>query len=163
MQSPLRLERLVRDADFGRGYQRDLYAQAWALVYFLRTQPPPKQFLTFYRLALRSRALTSGASPVSAGGDRVFGAFQRAFGTDMDRLEGRIGTSFMKGDADTAGAAGPSKSRVSGFARMSFSDPGDPLIASSLCTLEGARALDLVREKSASATSLYGHWSSACR
>ena len=31
---------LVRDAGFGHGYQRDLYAQAWALVYYLRTQRP---------------------------------------------------------------------------------------------------------------------------
>ena len=52
IQSPLRLERLVRDAGFGRGYQRDLYAQAWALVYYLRTQHP-QQFLTFIDL-LRS-------------------------------------------------------------------------------------------------------------
>ena len=35
IQDPIPLERLVRDAGFGRGYQRDLYAQAWALVYYL--------------------------------------------------------------------------------------------------------------------------------
>ena len=84
VQSPLRLERLVRDAGFGRGYQRDLYAQAWALVYFLRTQQP-RQFLTFIDL-LRSPNLES-QSTVSAAGDRVFDAFQRAFGTDLDRLD----------------------------------------------------------------------------
>jgi hypothetical protein len=32
---PPRLAPLVRDAGFGRGYRNDLYAQSWALVYFL--------------------------------------------------------------------------------------------------------------------------------
>jgi hypothetical protein len=84
LHSPLRLERLVRDAGFGRGYQRDLYAQAWALVYYLRTQHP-QQFLKFVDL-LRSPRLDdeSAASPT---GDRVFDAFQRAFGNDVDRLD----------------------------------------------------------------------------
>jgi hypothetical protein len=85
LQSPLRLERLVRNAGFGRGYNRDLYAQAWALVYFLRTQHAQK-FLTFIDL-LRSPNLGAD-SPASAAGDRVFNAFQRAFGTDMEKLEG---------------------------------------------------------------------------
>ena len=49
LQPAARLERLVRDADFGRGYQRDLYAQAWALVYYLRTRHPD-EFLTFLDL-----------------------------------------------------------------------------------------------------------------
>jgi hypothetical protein len=84
IQTPLRMERLVRDAGFGRGYQRDLYAQAWALVYFLRTQHA-QQFLTFIDL-LRSPRLEA-ESAVSPTGDRVFDAFQRAFGTDLDRLE----------------------------------------------------------------------------
>jgi Protein of unknown function (DUF1570) len=84
LQSPLRLERLVRNAGFGRGYNRDLYAQAWALVYFLRTQRP-QQFLTFIDL-LRSPNPTV-ESPVIATGDRVFDAFRRAFGTDLDKLE----------------------------------------------------------------------------
>jgi len=84
IQEPLKLERLVRDAGFGRGYQRDLYAQAWALVYYLRTQHS-REFLTFIDL-LRSPADVAPDSP-SAGGDRNFGAFQRAFGSDLDRLE----------------------------------------------------------------------------
>jgi Protein of unknown function (DUF1570) len=84
LQSPLKLERLVRNAGFGHGYQRDLYAQAWALVYFLRTQRAP-QFLTFIDL-LRSPSLGE-EPPVSPTGDRVLDAFQRAFGTDMDKLE----------------------------------------------------------------------------
>jgi hypothetical protein len=84
IQEPLKLERLVRDAGFGRGYQRDLYAQAWALVYYLRTQRS-REFLTFIDLL---RGPTDGAPDTpSAGGDRIFSAFQRAFGTDLDRLE----------------------------------------------------------------------------
>jgi hypothetical protein len=82
VQSPLLLERLVRDTGFGRGYQRDLYAQAWALVYYLRTQHA-REFLTFVDL-LRGPA---GPAPAAAPGDRFFDAFQRAFGSDLDRLE----------------------------------------------------------------------------
>jgi Protein of unknown function (DUF1570) len=93
LQTPRPLDRLVRNAGFGRGYNRDLYAQAWALVYFLRTQHP-QQFLTFIDL-LRSPNPAPSESPVSATGDRVFDAFQRAFGTDMDKLEGEW-RRFMK-------------------------------------------------------------------
>ena len=85
-------ERLVRDAGFGRGYQRDLYAQAWALVYFLRTQHP-QQFLTFIDL-LRSPRLDE-ESAASATGDRVFDMFRRAFGTDLGGLE-KDWHAFMK-------------------------------------------------------------------
>ncbi len=85
LDDPLRLERLVRDAGFGRGYQRDLYAQAWALVYFLRTQRPG-QFLTFIDL-LRGPTL-EGESAKTSTGDRTFDAFRRAFGTDLARVEG---------------------------------------------------------------------------
>jgi Protein of unknown function (DUF1570) len=92
LQSPLRLERLIRDSGFGRGYQRDLYAQAWALVYFLRLQKPG-QFLTFIDL-LRTPSL-EGQSTSLAPGDRVFDAFQRAFGIELDRLDGEWHT-FMK-------------------------------------------------------------------
>jgi hypothetical protein len=92
LQSPLSLERLVRNAGFGRGYQRDLYAQAWALVYFLRTQHS-QQFLTFIDL-LRSPN-PDEPSPAASSGDRVFDAFRRAFGFDLDRLEGDWRT-FMK-------------------------------------------------------------------
>ena len=44
-----RLAPLLRDVGFGRGYRRDLYAQAWALVYFLRKQHP-REFVTFLDL-----------------------------------------------------------------------------------------------------------------
>ena len=84
-QSPPRLERLVRDAGFGRGYQRDLYSQAWALVYYLRTQRP-REFLTFIDL-LRGPSAWDGLAPPPSLDDRVFVTFQRAFGTDLGRLE----------------------------------------------------------------------------
>jgi Protein of unknown function (DUF1570) len=92
VQNPLRLERLIRDAGFGRGYQRDLYAQAWALVYFLRIQKPG-HFLTFIDL-LRTPGL-GGQVPDLAPGDRVMEAFQRAFGNDLDRLDDEW-RKFMK-------------------------------------------------------------------
>jgi len=92
LPSPPRLERLVRDAGFGRGYQRDLYAQAWALVYYLRTQHP-QQFLTF--LDLLRGPNTDGPSPPQPAADRIFNAFQRAFGSDLDALE-RDWHHFMK-------------------------------------------------------------------
>ena len=61
IQPPPRLEPLVRDAGYGRGYQRDLYAQAWSLVYFLRSQHP-EQFLTYLDL-LRSPDATLAERP----------------------------------------------------------------------------------------------------
>ena len=48
-QSPLALERLVRNAGFGRGYQPRPLRPGLGLVYFLRTQHP-QQFLTFIDL-----------------------------------------------------------------------------------------------------------------
>ncbi len=84
LTAPLPLDRLVRDAGFGHGYSRDLYAQAWALVYYLRTQHP-QQFLTFIDL-LRSPTENAN-SPSTSPGDLFFHAFQRAFGTDLANLE----------------------------------------------------------------------------
>jgi Protein of unknown function (DUF1570) len=83
IQEPIRLERLVRDAGFGRGYQRELYAQAWALVYYLRTQRS-RDFLTFIDLLRPSEAIQD-TQPAT--GDRIVGAFQRAFGSDLDRVD----------------------------------------------------------------------------
>ncbi len=96
IRPPIRLERLVRDAGFGQGYQRDLYAQAWALVYYLRTQRP-EQFLKFIDLLrVPEPASDGGAIPQSDRADRVFTAFQRAFGPDLDELE-RDWHRFMAG------------------------------------------------------------------
>jgi Protein of unknown function (DUF1570) len=84
LAEPLPLERLVRDAGFGHGYSRDLYAQAWALVYYLRTEHP-QEFLKFIDL-LRS-PMESVPATVTSPGDRFFHTFQRAFGTDLANLE----------------------------------------------------------------------------
>ena len=92
IQEPFALERLVRDAGFGRGYQRDLYAQAWALVYYLRTRHS-REFLTFLDL-LRGPNSDEPESPATAVGDRVSRAFQRAFGSNLDALE-RDWRAFM--------------------------------------------------------------------
>jgi hypothetical protein len=93
LQSPLKLERLVRDAGFGHGYQRDRYAQAWALVYFLRIQKPA-QFLTFIDL-LRAPNVDDPTSSPAPSADRVVDAFRRAFGTDLHRLD-KEWHAFMK-------------------------------------------------------------------
>ena len=82
IQPPPRLEPLVRDAGYGRGYQRDLYAQAWSLVFFLRAQHP-EQFLKYLDLLRSSDATLAEQSPP----DRYFTAFQRAFGADLEALE----------------------------------------------------------------------------
>jgi hypothetical protein len=80
IQPAPRLTPLLRDAGFGRGYRRDLYAQSWALVYFLR-KAHPREFLTFLDL-LRT---PSAESLVRS--DRHFEAFRAAFGGDLSQLE----------------------------------------------------------------------------
>jgi Protein of unknown function (DUF1570) len=90
---PMPLERLVRDGGFGRGYQRDPYAQAWALVYYLRTRHS-REFLTFLDLLRGPDIGVDPDSPALARGDRVFRAFQRSFGSDLNALE-RDWRAFM--------------------------------------------------------------------
>jgi Protein of unknown function (DUF1570) len=77
-----RLESLVRDEGYGHGYQRDLYAQSWSLVFYLRSRHP-SQFLTFLDLLRSSDATLSDMAPT----DRWLAVFQRAFGTDLDAIE----------------------------------------------------------------------------
>jgi hypothetical protein len=71
---------LIQDQGFGRGYQKDSYAQAWALVYYLR-KARPQQFLTFLDLL---RAPDAG-EPRSK--SRSASAFRLAFGDNLDELE----------------------------------------------------------------------------
>ena len=73
------LEPLVRDRGFGRGYRRGAYAEAWALVYFLRCRRP-EQFIVYLDLL---RAPSDGRPRA----DIAFDAFQRAFGSDLPALE----------------------------------------------------------------------------
>ena len=93
IQDPMPLERLVRDGGFGRGYRRDPYAQAWALVYYLRTNHSEQvvKFLDFLRGP--DVGAEPGSPPLSRG-DRVFRAFTRAFGGDLPALE-RDWRAFM--------------------------------------------------------------------
>ena len=71
---------LLRDLGFGHGYQRDLYAQSWALVYYLRKEHP-QQFQTFLDL------LRLPASEAQPDAHRTSAAFRAAFGDDLQTLE----------------------------------------------------------------------------
>jgi hypothetical protein len=81
-----KLEPLIRDAGYGRGYQRDLYAQAWALIYFLRLRHPDR-FLTFVDLLRSPRRDDAEAGPPLSAGEHAATAFRRAFGNDLEALE----------------------------------------------------------------------------
>jgi len=72
------LEPLLRDRGFGRGYSRDPYVEAWALVYFLRARRGD-QFLKFLDL-LRAPGVDLDFS-------QPRDAFRRAFGDDVAALE----------------------------------------------------------------------------
>jgi hypothetical protein len=86
--TPPDLPGLIRDAGFGHGYRRDLYARSWSLVYFLRTTRP-REFLSFLDL-LRSPD-PDRATPDP---DRFEPAFRSAFGSDLPGLE-RDWAAFM--------------------------------------------------------------------
>jgi hypothetical protein len=75
-----RLAPLLRDVGLGHGYQRDRYAESWALVYFLR-KAQPAEFRTFLDL-LRAPSPDSSTRP-----DRAVEAFRSAFGNDISGLE----------------------------------------------------------------------------
>lgn len=83
---PPKLEPLIRDAGYGKGYQRDLYAQAWGLVYFLRIRHPDR-FLTFLDLLRSPRNDEIGPGPPLSAGQHAAAAFHRAFGDDLTALE----------------------------------------------------------------------------
>lgn len=83
-----RLEKLLRDTGFGHGYRRELYAQAWALVYYLRMRHPA-EFVTFLDL-LRNpddQGETGLLPGQEARGERTVAAFRRAFGEDIEGIE----------------------------------------------------------------------------
>ncbi|WP_165246491.1 DUF1570 domain-containing protein [Paludisphaera soli] len=79
MQPPPPLDPLIRDRGFGQGYRRDPYAQAWALVYFLRARHG-ESFVRFLDL-LRAPMDPSDAPPSHSE------LFIRAFGDDLVGLE----------------------------------------------------------------------------
>lgn len=74
-----RLVPLVRDTGFGHGYRRDLYAEAWALVYYLRKNHP-REFVAFLE-RLRAKS-SSDHKP-----DRTLDAFRSAFGNDLGAID----------------------------------------------------------------------------
>ena len=79
---------LLQDAGFGHGYDRDVYAASWALVYFLRHERPDA-FVRFLDL-LRAPAVAGAGGP-----DRWLHAFETAVGTDLASVE-RDWRSFLR-------------------------------------------------------------------
>jgi hypothetical protein len=86
LSPPPKLERVIHDVGFGHGYNRDVYAQCWALVYFLRTQHTDK-FLTYLDLLRNPDKRSSATEPRAAGAEHQLAVFQRAFGADLTALE----------------------------------------------------------------------------
>ena len=79
-----RLAPLLRDEGLGKGYRRDLYAESWGLVFFLR-KTHPREFQAYLDLL---RAPETRAERENAGGGaRHVTAFRSAFGPDLDGLE----------------------------------------------------------------------------
>ncbi len=74
-----RVAPIVRDEAFARGYRRDSYAEAWALVYYLR-KARPAAFRTFL-----DRLRAPGLESVDPH-DRAVAAFRAAFGDDLAGL-----------------------------------------------------------------------------
>jgi hypothetical protein len=114
IQPPPKLDRLVCDAGFGHGYRRDLYAQAWALVYYLRARHP-REFLTLLDL-LRSPGADDALAPPPSRGDRVQEAFRRAFGADLPGLE-RDWHHFLAGARTPLERHAPTPGPASGAGR----------------------------------------------
>ena len=113
-----RLGPLLRDDGLTGGYRRDRYAEAWALVYFLR-KARPAEFAAFLD---RLRA------PRPAGRDQdSAAAFVAAFGADLPRIE-RDWRAFLRDQATPLEAHddGPAaeKSRPAAKSSLPRPDPG---------------------------------------
>ncbi len=87
-----RLAPLLRDAGFGHGYRREPYAQAWALVHFLRRAHPAE----FVGLLDRLR-VPAPSDPARDG--RAYEAIRELFGDDLARVE-RDWHAFIDGCSD---------------------------------------------------------------
>jgi len=102
---------LLGDVGLTHGYDRDAYAEAWGLVYFLR-QRRPDAFIAFLDL-LR------GTDPgMARGSERNRKHFQTAFGEDLEATEkdwreflGGVQTPLEEFDEQPAGKAAIPKSR----------------------------------------------------
>jgi hypothetical protein len=139
-QPPPKLERLIRDVGFGRGYRRDLYASAWALVYYLRTRHS-SGFVAFLDLLRNPPAAPvsgedASSHPVAESrGERFYQSFCRAFGQDLDALD-RDWHRFMAGvqtpierhapGSGSAPATGPDPPRHSPAQAAPAADPDPP-------------------------------------
>ncbi|MDR3636393.1 MAG: DUF1570 domain-containing protein [Isosphaeraceae bacterium] len=80
IRSSPRLVPLVQDAGFGHGYDRDVYAESWALVYYLR-QRRPEEFVRFLDL------LRGPDAETARGPERTLKHFATAFGPDLGAVE----------------------------------------------------------------------------
>jgi hypothetical protein len=100
-----RLLAVVQDAGFGHGYDRDVYAASWALVYYLRKQRPD-DFMRFMDL-LRGPDVDAERGP-----ERVSRHFETAFGADYEAVQREwheflagVQTPLDEGDPPQAGRA----------------------------------------------------------
>ncbi len=111
-----RLAPLLRDSGFGHGYGRDVYAESWALVHFLR-KTRPREFLTFLDLLRAPRP--DNIAP----NDRSVEAFHAAFGDDLAGLESawRRHVATLETPLESARPINPDPSRETHLARP---DPG---------------------------------------
>ncbi len=75
------LEAFLRDAGFGHGYDSQLYARSWALVYYLRKVQPEK-FHTFLDLLRNPASLVEERRQES-----VVSTFRTVFGADLNTFE----------------------------------------------------------------------------
>ena len=89
---------LLDDAGLDHGYQRDRYAEAWALVYFLR-KTRPAEFATFLDLLRAPRPASSPPAPPVV-------AFRSAFGPDLGATQAEW-RRFMQAQAHPAEVNSP--------------------------------------------------------
>jgi hypothetical protein len=78
---PLDLASLINDNGFGHGYQQDLYAKSWAIVYYLLNSHP-ETFWAYVDMLRRADAEATEATPRRSVDD-----FRAAFGSDWKSLE----------------------------------------------------------------------------
>jgi len=105
LDPPPPLAPLIRDKGFGRGYQRDSYVQAWALVYFLRARRPDRFVAYLDLLRNPSPPMTEEPSGTTS---PPSDAFSRAFGDDLESLE-RDWHDFLRSAATPLEANAPPK------------------------------------------------------
>jgi hypothetical protein len=83
-----RLAPIVRDEGFGQGYRKDLYAESWALVYYLRKERP-REFASFLDLLRAPSAIDRDHAQYA------LDLFRTSFGDDLSKVEGEW-HRFMK-------------------------------------------------------------------